>query len=114
MITEIGFEDGMNLLIENEWMEQPPLAIHFLTDGKEKYIWYSHTGEEQLFNLEHDRKELTNFANRKECAHLLHFWRERLIGELLGREDGFTDVNRLIAGRKTKACLDKRIRNHLV
>jgi hypothetical protein len=28
MITEIGLlaEDGMNLLIENEWMEQPPLA----------------------------------------------------------------------------------------
>jgi hypothetical protein len=28
MITEIVVlsEDGMNLLIENEWMEQPPLA----------------------------------------------------------------------------------------
>jgi hypothetical protein len=28
MMTEIGLlaEDGMNLLIENEWMEQPPLA----------------------------------------------------------------------------------------
>jgi hypothetical protein len=28
MIAEIGLlaEDGMNLLIENEWMEQPPLA----------------------------------------------------------------------------------------
>lgn len=30
MITEIGIlaEDGMNLLIEKEWMEQPPLATN--------------------------------------------------------------------------------------
>jgi hypothetical protein len=30
MIAEIGVlaEDGMNLLIDNEWMEQPPLATN--------------------------------------------------------------------------------------
>lgn len=79
---------------------------HYLTDGKEKYIWYSQTGEEQLFNLEQDPKELTNLAHKIEYAHRLRYWRERLIEELHGREEEFTDGNRLIIGRKTKACLD--------
>jgi hypothetical protein len=38
MITEIGLlaEDGMNLLIENEWMEQPPLATDHTDLAKNK------------------------------------------------------------------------------
>lgn len=38
MITEIGVlaEDGMNLLIENEWMEQPPLATNHEDLAKNK------------------------------------------------------------------------------
>lgn len=38
MITDIGLlaEDGMNLLIENEWMEQPPLATNHEDLAKDK------------------------------------------------------------------------------
>jgi hypothetical protein len=38
MITDIGVlaEDGMNLLIENEWMEQPPLATDHANLAKSK------------------------------------------------------------------------------
>ncbi|MCR8848103.1 DUF3231 family protein [Rossellomorea sp. SC111] len=38
MIAEIGLlgEDGMNLLIENEWMEQPPLATDHKALAKNK------------------------------------------------------------------------------
>ena len=31
---------------------------HYLTDGREKYIWLSHTGRELLFDLEDDPGEL--------------------------------------------------------
>ncbi len=31
-----------------------PLSIQWITDGREKYIWFSNTGREQLFNLDED------------------------------------------------------------
>ena len=36
-----------------------------LTDGKIKYVWYFHTGEEQLFDMVKDPKELHNAVNDK-------------------------------------------------
>ncbi|WP_157265839.1 hypothetical protein [Paenibacillus sp. FJAT-27812] len=30
------------------------LSYRYLTDGRNKYIWYSQTGEEQLFDLASD------------------------------------------------------------
>ncbi|GHH97792.1 arylsulfatase [Neobacillus kokaensis] len=105
----------LNLLAEQseEWREyihgehaHGQLSHHYLTDGKEKYIWYSRTGEEQLFNLVEDPQEVTNLSNKEEYRHRLEFWRQRLVGELDGREEGYTDGERLIEGRITKACLD--------
>jgi arylsulfatase A-like enzyme len=37
-------------------------GMQYLTDGKEKYIWYTTTGEEQLFNLIEDPDECRNLA----------------------------------------------------
>ena len=34
-----------------------------LTDGKIKYVWYFHTGEEQLFFFVKDPKDLHNAVN---------------------------------------------------
>lgn len=82
---------------------------HFLTNGKEKYIWFSQSGKEQLFNLEKDPKEVVNLAIKKEYQNRLHFFRQRLIEELNGREEGYTDGRNLITGRTPKSCL-----SHLV
>ncbi|NGP44964.1 arylsulfatase [Bacillaceae bacterium SIJ1] len=78
---------------------------HYLTNGKEKYIWYSQTGEEQLFNLIEDSGETVNLAGNIEYKNRLKYWRELLINELKGREEGYTDGVSLIKGREPKAIL---------
>jgi arylsulfatase A-like enzyme len=72
---------------------------HYLTDGREKYIWLSHTGREHLFDLENDPGELRDLTVSDSHAKRLKVWRERMIKQLEGRSEGFTDGNELIAGR---------------
>ncbi|SMG53937.1 arylsulfatase [Paenibacillus aquistagni] len=77
----------------------------WITDGRHKYIWYSQTGEEQLFDLLHDPTELHNAigdeAYQEEASRL----RTLLIQELNGREEGYSDGERLYAGCKPKLSL---------
>ncbi len=71
-------------------------GMHYLTDGKEKYIWYVITGEEQLFDLRPDQGETHDLSGDPAFADRLERWRRRLI-ELLGeRGDGFSDGRKLI------------------
>ncbi|TCP22330.1 arylsulfatase A-like enzyme [Scopulibacillus darangshiensis] len=79
---------------------------HYVTNGKEKYIWFSQTGEEQLFDLVNDPQEIVNLADAAEYSDRLTFWRGMLIKELAGREEGYTDGEQLIVGAKPKATLD--------
>lgn len=67
-----------------------------LTDGREKYVWLPSTGEEQFFDLQTDPRELRNLVDQTDRVTL---WRARLITELTGRPEGFTDGSRLIPGR---------------
>jgi len=72
-------------------------SVQFITNGREKYVWYSGTGHEQLFNLDDDPQELNDVAafHQDRTTH----WRQALIKELTGREEGFTDGRTLIPGR---------------
>jgi arylsulfatase A-like enzyme len=72
------------------------LPHHYLTDGKIKYIWFTKTGEEQLFDLQNDPQELTNLALNPAYAEQLQLWRRKLITELEGREEGYTDGEKLL------------------
>jgi len=80
-------------------------SVHYLTDGREKYVWFSETGAEQLFDLEGDPDELHDLAG--DCDHKprLLKWRAALIEELRGREEGFTDGETLISGRPVRPTL---------
>ena len=80
-------------------------ANHYLTDGREKYVWITSSGEEQLFDLEDDPGELCNLAALPAHAERVARWRRRLIERLAGRPEGFTDGTRLIAGRPHDAVL---------
>ena len=77
----------------------PPHSAHYLLEGEYKYIWYSHTGREQLFNLAADPRELRDLAGEAACAQTLARLRGLLARELEGREEGYSDGTRLIAGR---------------
>jgi len=77
-------------------------SMHWLTDGKEKYLWHSLHGTEQLFDLSADRQELHDLALHPsaDIPARLAQWRERLATELSGREEGFvTPTGELVAGR---------------
>ncbi|RKN61271.1 arylsulfatase [Paenibacillus ginsengarvi] len=82
------------------------LSHHFATDGREKYIWFSQTGEEQFFDLGSDPGERFNRIADPACLPRISEWRERVIRELDGREEGYVENGTLIVGRTPKACLD--------
>lgn len=80
-------------------------GYHSLTNGRRKYIWRSHTGTEQLFDLESDPRELTDLSNAPQWSGELEGWRRQLIAHLRQRPEGFSDGTRLIAGRPAPAVL---------
>ena len=71
-------------------------AVQYLTDGKEKYLWYPVRGEEQFFDLANDRQELHDRANDPAYADRVALWRDRLIAYLGERGDGFSDGEKLL------------------
>jgi len=72
------------------------LGMHYLTDGREKYIWYPVRGEEQFFDLVHDRQELHDLARDPRQAERVARWRMRLVQLLAARGDGFSDGRQLL------------------
>ena len=80
-------------------------SVHWITDGREKYVWFSGSGREQLFDMESDPKELHDLMRGPHGPGRAERWRRDLIAELTGREEGFTDGHRLIEGRPVAACL---------
>jgi arylsulfatase len=86
----------------------PDEAMQFLTDGREKYIWFTQSGREQLFNLGEDPDELRDLASAGDCAKRLAIWRERMVEQLAQRpQDGLTDGKRLIPGKLLPAVREE-------
>ena len=70
---------------------------HWLTDGREKYCWFSQSGRELLFDLVGDPQERHDLsAARPERTA---FWRHRLVQELAGRPEGYVEAGQLVNGR---------------
>ncbi|MCC7408259.1 MAG: arylsulfatase [Phycisphaeraceae bacterium] len=81
-------------------------SAHYLTDGREKYIWFSNDGHEQLFDLDADPHETHDLARDPAQQHRVERWRRQLTDELKGREEGFVDeMGRLLPGRAVHPCL---------
>ena len=74
---------------------RPETAWHFITDGRTKYIWYSQSGREHLFNIADDPDETRDLSATADLGP----WRQRLIDRLKNRPEGFTDGSMLVAGR---------------
>jgi arylsulfatase A-like enzyme len=83
------------------------LSHHFVTNGKEKYIWFSQDGREQYFDLAADTYELRDLAALPSVRDRVAALRQRLIAELTGREEGYTDGVRLIPGRTPLTLLSR-------
>ena len=72
----------------------------YLTDGRQKFIWFSSDGREQLFDLLADPMELHDLASNGTHADALAMWRTRLISELRDRPEGYVAGGQLVAGRR--------------
>ncbi len=77
-------------------------GTHYLTDGKTKYIWHVTTGTEQLFDLTKDWKELHDLSKDLSYIQELNLWRSRMVQELAGREEGFSNGETLIPGQRPR------------
>ncbi|MFI6319813.1 arylsulfatase [Nonomuraea sp. NPDC050556] len=73
--------------------------VHWLTDGRWKYVWRSSDGREQLFDLATDPHELDDRAGD------LAPWRASLVARLDGRPEGFVRDGELVPGRPVSAIL---------
>jgi arylsulfatase A-like enzyme len=80
-------------------------SAQHVTDGHEKYVWLSGTGAEQLFNLDDDPQERHDLSRRPGGAERLARWRHVLVQAWQGRPEGFTDGERLLAGRPVTSVL---------
>jgi arylsulfatase len=78
-------------------------SLQWVTDGKTKYVWGSAKGIEQLFDLVEDPGELHNLVD--ERPGLRDLWRQRLIQDLTGREEGFVVDGDLVTGRPVTTIL---------
>ena len=83
-----------NTIYEEGW--------HYLTDGKFKYIWYTTSGREQLFNLIEDKDEKNDLVLSGGYEETLEVWRKRLVETLKDRSEGFSDGESLKPGCEYK------------
>ncbi len=80
-------------------------SVHFAVTDRDKYIWFSHDGLEQYFDLENDPTECEERVNDASCAPRIAELRDYLVEQLTGREEGFVRDGRLVSGRPTRPIL---------
>lgn len=71
-------------------------AMHYLTDGNEKFIYFPRSGTEQFFDLTKDREEIHDLARDYKFRDRLTMWRKRMVDLLAERGDGFSDGENLL------------------
>ncbi len=81
-------------------------GVQFVTDERWKYIYYPGPGDEQLFDIQEDPREMTDLASDPAHGDVIESFRNLLIKELEGRPEGFVQDGRLTAlGGPTAECL---------
>lgn len=72
-----------------------------LTDGKIKYVWRFHTGEEELFDLQKDSQELKNVVGEKKYRARLQELRAAMVQHLSERGEEFVKDGKLQVLKRT-------------
>ncbi len=81
------------------------MSIQYIVDKEYKYIWNTKFGEEQLFDMKTDRKELCNLAGDTSHNEILEKYRKILATELDGRPEGYSNGKNLIVGKRAVTML---------
>ena len=72
---------------------------------RDKYIWFSQSGQEQYFELDKDPQERHDAIRDFHCQERVAYLRGLLAQELAGREEGYSDGVHLIPGCEPRECL---------
>lgn len=80
--------------LEHDICYGPENSWNALTDGRMKYIFHAHQGQEQLFDLEEDPGEIRDLAQEKK--RVLKAWRERMVEHLEERGEPFVKDGQLL------------------
>jgi arylsulfatase len=78
------------------------MGVHYLVGDRYKYIWYSQSGVEHLFDLTSDANETKDLTRTSDASTLLGPWRDRLTAVLNDRPEGFVKEGRLTPGAPHK------------
>src|SRR5687768_400222 len=78
-------------------------SVHWLTDGEQKFVWLSGTGDEQLFDLSVDPQELHDLARTGDPR--VETWRQRMVDTLRDRPEAFVSNGALVPGRPVSPIL---------
>lgn len=87
---------------EHSW---PELGNQFVVTKTDKFCWFNATGQEQYFDLEHDPQERVDRIDDPACQDRIGQLRRALVRTLQGREEGYTDGQRLLAERPQTTML---------
>ena len=75
-----------------------------LTDGRYKYIYFTLTGQQQLFDLENDPHEMVNLASKARVvknSELVEIWKGRMIEHLKVRGEAWVKDGALVVQEKS-------------
>lgn len=78
-------------------------GMHYLVDGRMKYIWHTQSGREFFFDLAGATGEARNLVDDPEWSDQVASFRRRLVEILTDREEGFVDQGELVTGRPYRA-----------
>ncbi len=88
--------------LEHSRIYEPGNAWTCLTDGTFKYIYFTLTGEHQLFDLSNDPHELFDLAKDPEQHKLVSEWRDRMIEHLSIRGERWVKDGELTIQEKSQ------------
>lgn len=71
-----------------------------LTDGRHKYIYFTTSGKQQLFNLKNDPHELVDLSKDARHVELMQMWRTRMIEFLAERGEQWVESGDLVIQQK--------------
>lgn len=80
-------------------------SSQFIVTRRDKYIWFSQSGQEQYFELDKDPQERHDAIRDFHCQERVAYLRGLLAQELAGREEGYSDGVHLIPGCEPRECL---------
>ena len=94
-----GQRDGAGRQFVHGEHARPHGGWQYVTDGREKFMWQTFSGEEWFFDLTKDPQELHNAVNDAKYAPRVALWRGRLVEILAQRpKDGLVRDGKLAPG----------------